>query len=155
MRPFSRVVLVAAVLMFSACVSAPKAVNDPAAEREITERVRLLLDRYARNDEARVVAMLDPERFVLLGTNFSEKITSSTELRAFMDRDFEQWKTASFKDVRDFDVRTSGTLATANFVFTFEPAAGPTLPIRGTTTWRKVNGEWLLTQSTSALPPQY
>jgi hypothetical protein len=57
--------------------------------------------------------------------------------------------------VRDFDVRTDGTLATANFVFTFEPASGPKLPIRGTTTWRKVKGEWLLTQSTSALPPQF
>lgn len=157
MRTFTRVVLVAAVLMISACASAPKAAvsDSAAAEKEITQRVQVLLERYSRNDQEGVVAMLDPDRFVVLGTNFNEKITSAAGLRDFMARDFAQWGSARFKDVREFDVRTDGTLATANFVFTFEPAAGPTLPIRGTTTWRKVNGQWLLTQSTSAVPPQF
>jgi hypothetical protein len=154
MRTFTRAVLLTAVLALPACTTTPSVTKDQgAAEREITQRVSLMLDRYSRNDQAGVVAMLDPDRFVILGSNFDEKVTTVGELRGLMDRDFSQWGKASFADIRELDVRTDGTLATANFIFTFSAANGPTLPIRGTTTWRKVKHEWLLTQSTSALPP--
>ena len=155
MHRFTRFVLVAAVLALGACASAPKVMNDASAEKEIARRVELLLDRYSRNDQAGVLAMLDPDRFVLLGTNFDEKTTTPAQLRAVMDRDFALWKSATFRDFRDFDVRTDGTLATVNCLFTFEASAGPTITVRSSTTWRKVNGEWLLTQSSNALPPQF
>jgi hypothetical protein len=73
------------------------------------------------------------------------------KLRALMSRDLSQWKSASFSDVRNEDVRSSGTLATAFFVVTFSAENGPTLPIRLCTTWHKVNGEWLLAQSWNAV----
>jgi hypothetical protein len=66
---------------------------------------------------------------------------------------FAQFKTASYSDVRQVDVRSDGTLATAFFTVTFSPGNGFSLPLRLCTTWRKVNGEWLLTQSASAVMP--
>ena len=157
MHRFSRILLIFALGMLAACASAPQSAKvDPAtAEKEVAQRVTVLLDRYVRNDQAGVVAMLDPERLVILGTSFEEKVKSPADLRALMDRDFSQWSTASYSDVRDVDARVDGALATVYFVMNWQAANGPNVPIRMTTTWRKVNGEWLLTQSSSALPPRF
>jgi hypothetical protein len=51
-------------------------------------------------------------------------------------------------------VRVGGDLATAVFTLTFSAGSGPSLPVRLCTTWHKVKGEWMLTQSASAIPPQ-
>lgn len=67
---------------------------------------------------------------------------------------FAQWGAAKFTDVRNTDVRVQGDLATAYFVVTFSSANGPTLPIRLCTTWHKVIGQWLLTQSANAVMAQ-
>jgi len=154
MRLLTKMLSIATLALTSACATQPKVAHEAEATQDIARRVQLLLDRYSRNDQAGVVAMLDPETFTMLGTSFNEKVRSQSELRAFMDRDFAQWQSASFTDARDFDVRSDGTLATAYFVVTFKAGSGPTLPVRLTTTWHKVDGEWLLTQSSSALPPQ-
>jgi hypothetical protein len=154
MRQLPKVLLFAAVSLLAACAT-PTARVDPKAGEEVIQRVNLLLDRYARNDQAGVVALLDPSGITILGTSFEEKIKSPSELRALMDRDFGEWQTAKFTDVRDVDVRVSGSLATAYFLMTWQAGNGPTAPIRMTTTWRKVDGEWLLTQSATALPPQF
>ena len=71
-----------------------------------------------------------------------------------MDRDFQQWGTAAFSDVRDMDVRVGNDLATAIFTVNFSMSSGPSLPLRLSTTWHKINGEWMLTQSASAIPPK-
>ena len=52
--------------------------------------------------------------------------------------------------MREVDIRTSDTLATATFIFTFTTGQGGSIPVRLCTTWHKVNGKWLLTQSASA-----
>jgi len=154
MRPISKVLLFT-TLALSACSSAPPVMKaDPAAaEREIMQRVDSLLYRYSQNDQAGVLAMLDPERFTIFGSAQSEVIHTTEEMRGLMSRDFAQWQTATFSDVRQVDVRSDGTLATAYFTVTFSAGGGPTLPIRLCTTWRKVNGEWLLTQSANAVLP--
>ena len=143
MRVLPKVLLFAAFSLLAACATtAPK--TDPAASQEqVMQRVNLLLDRYARNDQAGVLAMLDPSGITMLGTQFNESIKSPEELRALMDRDFAQWKSAKFSDVREVDVRSDGTLATAYFVMTWQPGDNPAMPVRLTTTWRKVSGEWL------------
>jgi len=81
----------------------------------------------------------------------SEFVRTPDQFRALMSRDLSQWKTAKFSDVRNTDVRSGGTLATAFFVVTFSAENGPTIPIRLCTTWHKVNGEWLLAQSWNAV----
>src|SRR6185503_15787280 len=153
MRPMSKVFLALVVLALSACAGAPAAKVDPAAaEKQIMQRVDSLLYRYAGNDQAGVVAMLDPQRFIILGSNLTEVIDTPDKLRDLMSRDFAQWGAAKYADVRSVDVRVSGELATAYFVMTWTVGnGGPTLPIRLCTTWRKVNGEWLLTQSANAV----
>jgi hypothetical protein len=155
MRLLPTMMATASLALISACsTTPPSTARGDVAEKQVLQRVNLLLDRYGRNDQAGVIAMLDPEHFTMLGTNFDEKVSSQSELRTFMDRDFAQWQTASFTDVRDTDVRVGRDLATAYLVVTFQAGSGPTLPIRLTTTWRRVDGEWLLTQTSSALPPQ-
>jgi hypothetical protein len=155
MRKLSKVLVFAAFCLLTACATPKTAKVDAASEKEVMQRVQLLLDRYARNDQAGVVAMLDPAGITMLGTSFDEKIKSPAELRALMERDFAQWQTAKVSDVRDVDVRGDGTLATVYFLMTWQAGDGPGVPIRLTTTWHRVNGEWLLTQSASALPPRF
>jgi hypothetical protein len=156
MRVLNQVCALGVVLLLAACASVPPAakVDPAAAEAAVKQRVDLLLSRYARNDQVGLIALLDPQKFTMLGTNFNEKISSPAELRSMMDRDFQQWQTVSITDVRDMDVRVGSDLATAVFAMTFSLGTGPTLPVRLCTTWRKVKGEWLLTQSASAIPPQ-
>lgn len=154
MRQLPKVLLFAVFSLLAACATNTARV-DPKSGEEVVQRVHLLLDRYARNDQAGVVAMLDPSGITILGTSFEEKIRSPSELRALMDRDFSQWQTAKFTDIREVDVRSSGSLATVYFIMTWQAGNGPTAPIRMTTTWRKVDGEWLLSQSASALPPRF
>jgi hypothetical protein len=153
MRSIPRILTLAALAMLGGCATTA---SQPAAagEGEVMQRAQLLLDRYARNDQAGVVAMLDPERVTILGTGFDETVKTVADLRALMDRDFAQWQSAKFTDVRDVDVRSDGTLATAFFTVTFSAAQGPSLPLRMFTTWRSVDGAWMLTQSGTAIPPQ-
>ena len=156
MRSLTQACAVGVVLLLAGCASAPSAnkVAPTAAENAVKQRVDLMLGRYARNDQVGVIAMLDPQRFTLLGTNLNEKVSSPSELRSLMDRDFQQWGTVAFSEVRDMDVRVGNDLATAMFTVNFSMSSGPSLPLRLSTTWHKINGEWMLTQSASAIPPQ-
>lgn len=160
----SRVLLLAAAAVMFMPVSAAAAQPTPAAgakagagpsaaEQEITARVQELLRRYETNDQTGVIDMLD-SRFVMLGTNFNERIETHEQLRSLMSNDFAQWGSARFTDVRDLDIRTAENLATVYFTMTFQADSGPTMPIRMFTTWTKSGGRWKLAQSASALPPQ-
>jgi len=153
MRQMSRPLLIVALLSVSACTTAPPAAKvDPAADKKaVMQRVETLLYRYGNNDEPGVLAMIDPQGFTVFGSNLTELVNTPDQLRALMSRDLSQWKSAKFTDLRSSDVRTGGTLATAFFVVTFSAENGPTIPIRLCTTWRKVNGEWMLTQSWNAV----
>jgi len=148
-----RVALATLLLCLSACTTAPPTAKaDLAADQKaVMQRVETLLYRYGNHDEPGVLAMLDPQGFSVYGTNLPELVKTPDQLRALMSRDLSQWKSASFTDFRSADVRTSGTLATAFLVVTFTAENGPSMPIRLCTTWRKVNGEWLLTQSWNAV----
>ncbi|HET9863296.1 MAG TPA: nuclear transport factor 2 family protein [Steroidobacteraceae bacterium] len=153
----ARLLLAATMLALAACAITPAATNSRsvAVEQEIRLRVDSLLYRYSQNDQPGVIAMLDPAGFTISGSALREVVRTPDELRALMSRDFSRWKSATFSDVRDFDVRADGSLATAFFVFTYAAEGGPSMPIRLCTVWRKVDGEWLLTQSSNAVlgPP--
>jgi hypothetical protein len=148
-----RTLFVLSALTLASCDTAPTAANvdSSATEAQIRQRVDSLLYRYANNDQPGVIAMLDPQRLLILGSNPNEVVRTPDELRAFMSRDFSQWETAKFTNIRDVDLRTDGALATAYLVFDFSAPGGPTVPIRFCSTWHKVKGEWLLTQSSSVV----
>ena len=152
MPSMSRALFAVVLLTVSACSTPPPVKTDPAAdEKAVMQRVDTLLYRYAANDQPGDMAMLDPQGFTVFGTDLSEPVRSPDQLRALMSRGLAQSSSAKFTDMRNGDVRTSGTLATAFFVVNFSADSGPTIPIRLCTTWRKVNGEWLLTQSWNAM----
>jgi hypothetical protein len=155
MRKLHRACLAGVLILLTACASTPPAakVDAAAAEKEIMQRVDSLIARYSQNDQAGVLAMLDPDGFVILGTTPAEVFRTPDEVRGLMSGVFAQFKSASYTDVRQIDVRSDGTLATAFFTVNFSPGTGFSLPLRLCTTWRKVNGEWLLMQSASAVMP--
>lgn len=136
----------------SARIAAAPAVSAEAEEQALRARVGKLLASYQANDPAGVIAMLDPVKFTIWGSDLAEIADTPEELRALMESDFRLWITATFTDLRDFDWRTDGHLATANFVVSFSASGGPAIPIRLATTWRKVEGEWRLTQAVSSVP---
>lgn len=142
----------------SACTTArvapPPVMDAQSDEQAVRTRVTDLLARYEANDPAGVIAMLDPVRFTILGSGVNDRVETPEQLRALMSSDFGRWGAARFTDVRDFDLRSDGTLATANFVMSFSVNGSGTIPIRVTTTWRKMDGDWRLTQSTSSLLEQ-
>jgi hypothetical protein len=133
-------------------MGAAPAVDIESEEQALRVRVGKLLSRYEANDSAGVIAMLDPVSFTIWGSALGEVVDTPEELRALMESDFRMWVTARFADVRDFDWRSDGTLATANFVVSFSASGGQAIPIRLTTTWRKVEGDWRLTQAASSVP---
>lgn len=154
---FLLAILLAGVSL-AACTHAPRpapvAVDASNDEQTLRARVSELLARYAANDQAGVVAMLDPVRFTIWGSDLAEVADTEQELRALMDSDFRMWGTAQFTEVREFDSRSDGRLATANFVMSFSASGGPAIPVRLTTTWRKVDGVWRMTQCVSSVPTQ-
>jgi hypothetical protein len=143
-----------ALLCACATQRAPSAMNSDADRQAVRARVQMMLDRYESNDAAGVIALLDPEKFLILGSDVSEAIDTTDELRTLMARDFQMWGTARFSELRDFDFRSDGTLATAYFLISFSAGGGPVIPIRLTTTWRKLAGQWVLTQSANSVPTQ-
>jgi hypothetical protein len=138
-------------LMLAACAT-PQVADATKVEAEVRQRVELLLNRYASNDQDGVVEMLDPAGVTLLGTDLAEVIHTPAELRALMTADFRLWTSAKFTDLREFDFRGSSSLATAFFVVSFSAAGGPPIPIRINTTWRKVGDTWFLSQSANSVP---
>src|SRR5262245_12275620 len=123
-------VLIAAVALIGidlASKSLPAAEAAAAAttvsqeEQALTDRVNELFSRYSTSDQDVVLAMMD-QRFVILGSDFNVEARSPAELKWLMSRDFSQWNTASFSDLRDLDLRIGSDLATAHFKFTFTAA---------------------------------
>lgn len=129
--------------------SPARAGNDAAAHAAVIARVKDFMNRYEQNDQDGVMAMVDKREITVIAGP-GEKVTSIDGFRAFMTRNFQQWQTARFTDIRDLDVRVGKDLATAYFLFTFAAADQPGLPIRVSLTWRKDGKEWLLTQCASA-----
>jgi hypothetical protein len=152
MRLLPKLISIIAVSLLAACATTRSPQADEVTRAAVMQRVIELLHRYEQNDQAGVVAMLDKNQVTILGSAISEKITAPAQLQAMMTRDFSQWKTAKFSDIRDVDVRVSEDLATAYFMASFSPGGGGSIPIRFTTTWRKSGKEWLLTQSSNSVP---
>jgi len=148
-RFFTSLALLA--LTLTGCATSA-AVENGRDQADVRKRVELLLERYAANDQDRVTEMLDPSGVTVLGTDLGEVIHTPAQLRALMDADFRLWVNAKFSDVRDFDFRGNGSMASAFFVVSFSAGGGPPIPIRINTTWRKKGGIWYLTQSANSVP---
>ena len=139
------------VLCLPACARRG-AVEPPALRAAIEERVRTLLTAYAANDQDAVVGLLDPAGFVVLGSDVSEVVRTPAELRQLMTDDFRLWGSAAFGPIQDLDVRGDEHFASAVFHVPFSAAGGPSILVRFSTVWRRVDGEWRLAQSANTVP---
>lgn len=157
-NPKSRLVRVGLSLLLVvnlvACVSFPTATESSEIRSEVMARASQLLERYAANDPAGVIELIDKQEFTMLGGDIKEVVHSSEELQELMRAEFALWYTARISDIRDVDFRTDGRLATAFFTVSFEAGGMPPIPVRIATTWIKRNGEWFLTQSANSVPTQ-
>jgi len=140
----------AAACLISACATSPATKSTADEEARIEARVQDLLNKYSANDQAGIAALLDPQ-LTILGSQINEKIRTPEQLKALMTSDFRQWGSARFTSVRDMDVRVGNDLATAYFLMSFQAGQNPSIPVRVTTTWRKRDGEWYLTQSANSV----
>ena len=74
--------LAAAALCALICASATQrarsaAPNSDEDSQAVRARVQLLLDRYEANDATGVIALLDPEKFLMLGSDVSARQAAS------------------------------------------------------------------------------
>ncbi|MFL6548229.1 MAG: nuclear transport factor 2 family protein [Povalibacter sp.] len=145
---------VSAAFILSACSSNSTRddSHNKANSEQLRARAEALLHRYASNDPEGVVALIDSNDFTMYGSDISEVVHSTDELRALMRNDFLLWGTASFGELKDFDSREDGNLATTFFTASFKPGSFTSLPVRFSMTWRKHDGQWLLTQSSNTVP---
>lgn len=119
--------------------------------RSVAKHVDALLRSYAANDVDAVVALLDDD-FVLYGSDVKEVVRTRDQLRQLMADDFLLWRTASFGELTDLDVRVQGTLATAHFHAPFSAGGRPAVVVRFATTWRRAADGWRLIQSANTVP---
>lgn len=115
-------------------------------------RIQELLSAYAANRSDRVLAMLDPKGWVIFGSDVAEIVRSNSALLEMMRADFMLWKTAAITNLRDLNIQTDGALASAMFHVDFSAGGRSPVPVRFCTTWRRVNGAWMLSQCANTVP---
>lgn len=115
-------------------------------------RIQALLSAYAANRSDQVLAMLDPQGWVVFGSDVAEIVRSNSALLEMMQADFALWKTAAISNIRDLNIQTDGTLASAMFHVDFSAGGRPPIPVRFCTTWRQIEGTWMLSQCANTVP---
>ncbi|HET7922899.1 MAG TPA: nuclear transport factor 2 family protein [Gammaproteobacteria bacterium] len=155
MNSFHRIAAIGMVLSLSlataGCAShaAVTAQNERAA---IETQVHALLTAYQADDQNAALKLVDSGQFSVYGSDISEFVQTTAGLRQMMSDDFKLWHSAKFGPVKDLDIRIGHDLATAFFNIPFSVGGRPAVMVRMTTVWRKVNGVWLLTQSSNTVP---
>lgn len=151
-RPRRVGLLVAAGAVLTFCLFATVASSRPDDDASVITAVHSLLGRYASHDSAGVIALLDPQGFVVYGSDAAEKVETIPALVELMNADFRLWHTAAFGEIQDVSTVVDGSLATAYFQVPFSAGGRPPVLVRFSTTWRKVNGAWRLRQSANTVP---
>ncbi len=119
---------------------------------QLETRVHALLTAYAADNQEAVWQMTDTASVSFYGSDVSEHATSKPQLQQMMSDDFKLWHTARFGAPHDLDIRLGGDLATTLFDVPFSAGGGPDVDVRMFVVWKKVHGEWLVTQSASSVP---
>ncbi len=151
-RRLASILAAAVVPVLASCASARPHADAEAGRPAVEGRVAELLRRYAEDDADGVLRLVDPAGFIAYGSDLSEVVRTPAELRRLMADDFALWRSATFGAVRDLDVRVDGALATAYFHVPFSAGGRPPVVVRFSTTWRKSEGRWLLTQIANTVP---
>lgn len=138
------------LVVLGSCASTGKDAQSDRAQ--VAAAVRTLLTAYAANDQEAVIRLIDTREFSFYGSDVSEIVHSSDQLRQLMTEDFKLWGSAKFGQISDMDIRVGRDLATAFFNVPFSAGGASLVTVRVSTVWRKVGGVWLLTQSANSVP---
>lgn len=151
-RRFPALVILLSLTTLASCANVTRPSVETAGRFEVEDRLTQLLAAYAANDQEQIVRMLDPVQFTIYGSDLSEVIRTPADLRQMMTDDFRLWRTAKFGELQDLDIRVQGNLASAFFHVPFSAGGQPPLSVRFSTVWRKIDGQWFLTQSANTVP---
>lgn len=146
---------IAAMLIACFCATSASAQETTHEDVMLRAQVFELLDAYARNDQAAVLALLDRDSLDVYGSDVSEHAVGVEAFLEMMDADHALWSgtgRVEFGSMNDISVRMHGDLATVFFNTPFRVGETPQLTVRFATVWLRKNGRWLLTQSASAVP---
>jgi hypothetical protein len=141
-----------AVLIFMATGCTSTITLQQTQNDSVKSSIRALLDSYATNNQNAVIAVLDPEGFIIYGSDVSEKVEAIPALKKLIDDDFRLWKTASFGQIQDLSLCSDGVLAVAYFHVPFSAGGKPPIIVRFSMTWHRVKGIWKLRQSANTIP---
>lgn len=140
---------------FAAIAVCASLVASPSPERaKIVSRTEAFLAAYAGNDVEHVIAMTDAHDLSIYGSDLAEFCTNRSCLRDMLASDFRLWGSARFGAIEDVTVVSDGHLAVIFFNVPFFVGGGGATPVRVAMVWRKVNGAWLLSQSSNVVPTQ-
>lgn len=154
-RRFAALVSLAAV---AACAGIRPAAAPSTADREseVARRSAELLDAYGHKDNARLQAMLDPERVAFFGADSAEVAMTLDDVMRRIRDDQMLWDSLIAGPLRTLRVEGDGALAVAMFDVGTEVHRGAVRAhylIRFAMTWRRgEDGEWRLTQSMNSVP---
>lgn len=141
---------IACVIALLLSIAAP--VEASQADPTLVASAKALLADYAAKNTAAAATMIDPAATVY-GERADEVENTPDAVRALFQSDGKQWKAASFGALRNVSSSGSGDMGTlffdAPFSCTFADGTKRTLWIRFATVWHRVNGHWLLLQSTN------
>ncbi len=150
MSHLARLFVVLVFIAATGCVST--STLRQTQDDSVKSSIQALLDSYATNNQQAVTTMLDPDGFIIYGSDLHEKVETVPDLAKLMDDDFQLWKTASFGQVQDLSLFSDGVVAVAHFHVPFSAGGRPPVIVRFSTTWRRVNGIWKLRQSANTVP---
>ncbi|MEO6966943.1 MAG: nuclear transport factor 2 family protein [Rhodanobacteraceae bacterium] len=136
-------------LLACASTQAASSNDDRAA---VTAHVREFLDAYAADNQQAALRLIDPRQFTMFGSDAAEIAHGATGLQRFLNDDFHLWHTAHFGPIEHLDLRIGAQYASAFFDVPFSAAGAAPLTLRVSTVWHKVNGVWMLTQSSNCVP---
>jgi hypothetical protein len=148
---YSRFLAIPVALALASCASTTSR-SAPDARNMVQQQVEKLLDAYAANNPAGVLALLDQHGFVMYGSDVAEVVHTPAQLRQLMTDDFALWKTARFGALANVDIRVEGDAASAFFDVPFSAGGRSPVTVRFGTTWRYDAGHWVLMQSSNTVP---
>jgi ketosteroid isomerase-like protein len=132
----------------------PSPVADPGPE--VARRSAELLHAYGHKDNARLRAMLDPDRVAFYGADSAEVATTLQGVMQRIRDDQALWDSLVAGPMRNLRVEGDGRFAVAMFDVGTEVYRGPGLAhylVRFAMTWRRgADGEWRLVQSMNSVP---
>jgi len=127
-----------------------------ATDDDLRATIRSFLDAYAAKNIDALMAMLDPQGILVIGTDAAEVISTPAAARTLLEADFQLWEQSAFRDFRSFAVRREGRGASIFFEVPWSRLnpGEPDFLLRFAQFWVRRHDGWKLAQSLNAVATQ-